>query len=184
MSNHSTTVSMGSSKVREITMCGLLTALVFIATRFINIRLPISINGGLIHLGNVALFMSAIVFGKKKGAVAGAFGMGLFDVLSGWMAWAPYTFAIRGVMGYIIGSFAHAKGRKGKNIIWNTIGIVISGIWMIAGYYAAEGLIYGNWIQPSTSIPGNVVQIVVGAVIGIPVAAALIKTGAANSFID
>ncbi len=44
----------------------LLIALVFIATKFINIRLPISINGGLVHLGTAMLFISAIVFGSKK----------------------------------------------------------------------------------------------------------------------
>ena len=35
----------------------------------------------------------------------------------------------------------------------------------IVGYYIAEGFIYGNWIAPVTSIPGNLVQIGVAAVI-------------------
>jgi uncharacterized membrane protein len=47
---------------------------------------------------------------------------------------------------------------------------------MIAGYYAAEGIIYGNWLTPVTSIPGNIAQLVVGAVIGLPGAAALKRT--------
>ena len=66
---------------KDIVLTGLLTAIVFSATMFINIRLPISINGGLIHMGNIALFLTAFLFGKKKGAIAGAFGMGLFDIL-------------------------------------------------------------------------------------------------------
>lgn len=56
-----------------------------VATCFINIRLPIG-QGGLIHLGNVPLFLIAILFGKKIGALAGAFGMGLFDLMGGWTA--------------------------------------------------------------------------------------------------
>ncbi|MDF2535296.1 MAG: transporter component, partial [Bacillales bacterium] len=87
----------------NITLNAILIALVLVATMFINIKLPISINGGLIHVGNVPLLIAAIVFNKKRGAIAGAFGMGLFDILSGWTAWAPYTFIIRGVMGYVIG---------------------------------------------------------------------------------
>lgn len=70
---------------------------------FINVRLPFMGSGGLIHLGNVPLFIAAMMYGRKTGAVAGAFGMGLFDLISGWTAWAPFTFVIVGTMGYVIG---------------------------------------------------------------------------------
>ena len=35
----------------------------------------------------------------------------------------------------------------------------------IAGYYIAEGIIYGNWITPVSSIPGNLLQVGVAAVV-------------------
>lgn len=44
---------------------------------------------------------------------------------------------------------------------------------MIIGYYITEGVLYGNWVSPVMSIPGNITQIVVGLVIGVPVAKAL-----------
>ena len=163
------------SKTKDLVLSALLIALVFITTQ-INFKLPISINGGLVHLGNTMLFMSAIVFGKKKGAIAGAFGMGLFDILSGWAAWAPFTFIIRGVMGYIIGYVANSNDRKGNSTTWNLIGIIIAGIIMIAGYYIAEIIITGNYIAPITSIPGNIIQIVFGALFGLPLVKALKKT--------
>ena len=53
------------SSVKTLAINGLSIALVFLATGFINIRLPIAANGGLIHLGNVPLFLAAIIFGKK-----------------------------------------------------------------------------------------------------------------------
>lgn len=161
------------TNTKDLVLTGLLTALVFIFTRFINIRLPISINGGLIHMGNVMLFVTAIVFGKRKAAISGAVGMGLFDILSGWALWAPFTFVVRGVMGYIIGMFAE-KG-EGKNVGLNLFGIVLGGIWMLLGYYLTEVILYGNWLTPFTSIYGNMIQIVIGAIIGIPVAMALIR---------
>ena len=37
------------------------------------------------------LSVVSILFGPKKGAVAGAIGMGLFDLISGWTLWAPFT---------------------------------------------------------------------------------------------
>lgn len=159
----------------DMVISAFLIALVFVATRFINIRLPISINGGLIHLGTGMLIISAIVFGGKKGAVAGAFGMAIFDVLSGWAAWAPFTFIIRGVMGYIMGRLCENKKSYGEVIARGTIGILIGGVWMVVGYYLTEVVLYGSWISPTTSIPGNIIQIVVGAVLGIPVALLLKK---------
>ncbi|WP_236905059.1 ECF transporter S component [Clostridium formicaceticum] len=165
-----------NSKTKDLVLTGLLVALVFVATRFINIRLPIQSNGGLIHLGNTMLFMIAIVFGSKKAAVAGAFGMGLFDVLSGWAVWAPFTFIIRGVMGYLIGTISQAGGKKGNSFTRNLIAITVGGIWMLLGYYIAEVILYGNWIVPFGSIPGDIVQVVLGAMIGLPMAAALKKS--------
>lgn len=176
MNSEMSVASQGNNKTKDLVLSGILISLVFIATKFINLRLPVSINGGLIHLGNTMLFMASIIFGKRKGAIAGAFGMGLFDVVSGWMAWAPFTFAIRGVMGYIIGSCAWGNGRKGNSFLWNLTGIIISGIWMIVGYYITEGVLYGNWITPATSIPGNIIQIVAGAILGLPLVTALKKT--------
>ena len=165
-------------QTKDLVISSLLIALVFVSTKFINIRLPISINGGLIHLGNVMLFISAIVFGKNKGAIAGAFGMGLFDILSGWILWAPFTFVIRGVMGYIIGHIA--SKRSGKSSIYNSIGILVASIWMIFGYYITEVILYGNLLTPMTSIPGNITQLAIGAIISIPASAALIKAGITN----
>lgn len=147
---------------KEIAISGLFTAMVFIATMFINIRLPISVNGGLIHFGNVILFTVAIAFGKRKGAVAGAFGMGLFDIVSGWAAWAPFTFVIRGIMGYLAGSISNSRGKDGRSFIFNLLAVIVSGIWMMAGYYIAEVILYGNWLTPATSIPGNIAQLTIG----------------------
>lgn len=162
MQNNNSSKKQSHITTKDIAISGLLVAMVFVATMFINIRLPISINGGLIHMGNVVLFLSAFIFGKKKGAIAGAFGMGLFDIVLGWTAWAPFTFIIRGVMGYMAGSISNYKGKDGNNFLFNLLAIILSGIWMIAGYYATEAILYGNWISPATSIPGNIMQLLIG----------------------
>ena len=119
--------------------------------------------------------IAAIVFGKRKGAIAGAFGMGLFDLLSEWAIWAPFTFVVRGVMGYIIGSIAWSGNKKGESIKTNIFAIIISGVWMIFGYYVTEMILYGNHAKAMLSIPGNITQIVIGLVIGVPIAKILRK---------
>lgn len=148
-------------QVRVLTITAVATALVYVFTAFINVRLPISINGGLIHLGNVPLFLFAIIFGKKTGAIAGGIGMGLFDLLSPYAVWAPFTLIIAGFMGWITGWITEKK----KGFPWYALAMGAACIIKIAGYYIAEGLIYGNWIAPVTSIPGNLVQIGVAFVI-------------------
>jgi uncharacterized membrane protein len=162
-----------SGAIKDMVITSLLVALVFAATSFIKIRLPISLNGGLIHMGNTMLFTASIVFGARKGAAAGAFGMGLFDLLSEWAAWTPFTFVVRGVMGYIIGKVAYSNNKMGQNWAYNLLGISIGAVWMLVGYYFTEVVLYGSWIQPMTSIPGNITQIVIGAVVALPLSAAL-----------
>lgn len=149
--------------VKELTVTGVSIALVFTATLTINIRLPIG-YGGLIHLGNVPLFLTAILYGRKTGAIAGAVGMGLFDLMGGWTPWAPATVLIVGLMGYVVGWIAERKDCFAAYVL----GIVLACIIKLVGYYIAEALIYGNWVQPVFSIPGNLMQIGVAAVVVLP----------------
>ena len=81
--NSTTITSTEITKTKAMVINALFIALTLVATMFINIRLPLMGNGGLIHLGNAPLFIAAFVYGKKTGAIAGAFGMGLFDLASG-----------------------------------------------------------------------------------------------------
>ena len=168
-------LSTSSDKTKDLILTSLLISLVFVATFFINIRLPIAANGGLVHLGSGMLFIVAILFGPKKGAMAGAFGMALFDILSGWTLWAPFTFITRGLQGYIVGKIAFSNGKNGQSIVYNFFAILVSIPFMLGGYYICERVLYGNWIIPFASIPGNLVQNSVGLVIAIPVCIALKK---------
>ena len=73
------TNTIEKSRTYYLVINALFIALTLVATWLINIRLPFMGSGGLIHLGNVPLFVAAMLFGRKTGAIAGAFGMGLFD---------------------------------------------------------------------------------------------------------
>lgn len=149
------------SHVKFMTITALAVALTYVFTAFVNVRLPIMANGGLIHLGNVPLFIFAIIFGKKTGAIAGGIGIGLFDLLSGWTAWAPFTLIIVGIMGYVVGLLTEKK----KGYGWTVAAMFLALVIKIVGYYIAEGFIYGNWLAPVTSIPGNIVQVVTAMII-------------------
>lgn len=173
--NHVKRHSKSSTQTFDLILTAMLIALIFVATLFLNIRLPIAANGGLVHLGTAMLFIASILFGPKKGAITGAIGMGLFDLISGWTLWAPFTFLTRGLQGYIVGKIAWSNGRQGNSITLNLIATIISVPFMIGGYYICERVLFGSWIIPVTSIPGNIVQNIVGICIAIPVCILLKK---------
>ncbi|MEH7883392.1 ECF transporter S component [Bacillus sp. JJ1609] len=155
-----------TTKTKTLVINALFIALTLAATMFINLRLPLMGNGGLIHLGNVPLFIAALVYGRKTGAIAGAFGMGLFDILSGWALWAPFTFVIVGAMGFTAGLISEKV--PGNRVVVNTLAVAVALLIKIVGYYFTEVILYGNWIQPFGSIPGNVMQVVIAGIIVIP----------------
>jgi uncharacterized membrane protein len=162
-----------TTKTKVLVINALFIALTVVATMFINIRLPIMGNGGLIHMGNIPLFIAAFVYGRKTGAIAGAFGMGLFDIISGWALWAPFTFVIVGAMGYVAGLMAEKM--PGKKVLVYSLAVVAALVIKIVGYYFTEVVLYGNWIQPFGSIPGNVMQVVIAGLIVIPLAGRMKK---------
>ncbi|MED1470100.1 ECF transporter S component [Bacillus salipaludis] len=168
------TYSKPGYKTFDLILTAMLIALVFLST-FLNIKLPIAANGGLVHLGTAMLFIAAILFGPKKAALAGAIGMALFDLAGGWALWAPITFVSRALQGFIVGKIAWSNGRNGNSLAFNLIGTIVSMPVMIAVYYIGEVILYGNWVAPVASIPGDVVQNVLGVLVALPVSAALKK---------
>lgn len=156
---------MRNTRILNVTLAAMFAALTFVFTMFVNVRLPIAANGGLIHLGNVPLFIGAILFGKRIGAFAGGVGMALFDLLSGWTLWAPFTFVIVGAMGYVVG----AVSEKRQKLYWYALSMAVACVIKVVGYYIAEWIIYGNFFAPLSSVPGNLVQVGAAMVIVLPI---------------
>ena len=106
------------SPAKQIALDAMFVALTLVFTAFVNIQVPsFGGAGGLIHLGNVPLFIAAMVYGKRTGALAGALGMGLFDILSGWAAWAPCTIITCGLMGFVVGLICYNKKGFGYKVV-------------------------------------------------------------------
>ena len=161
MSTKTAVQRSSSVQVKSLAITAVCLVLVYVFTAVVNIRLPFAPNGGLIHLGNVPLFVAAILFGKRTGMIAGGVGMALFDLFSGWTLWAPFTLIIVGCMGLVVGVVTE----KRKSFPFYLLALVLACAIKIGGYYLAEAVIYGNWVVPLTSIPGNLIQVGVAAII-------------------
>ena len=96
---------MQNTTTKEIVITGLSIAMVFVATMFINIRLPFG-QGGLIHLGNVPLFLVAIIFGLLTKYVYKNAGNNIYT-LSGYFYFATLAiYSIRGDLSYVLAGLA------------------------------------------------------------------------------
>jgi len=170
---------LSSIKTIDIVQISLMAAITFIATSVIHVPTFM----GVLHLGDSMVFLSAILFGRKKSAIASAVGMCLFDLISGYTLWAPFTFVIKGVMGYIAGTIAYRKDYNGNNLSNNIFAFVVAGIWMIVAYYLG-GTVILTFISKEFAfkqallislkdIPTNILQVVAGIVLALPLIASL-----------
>ncbi len=150
-------------QVAEIALAGVFTAIVFVFTMLIQVQI-IPAKGGMVHLGNVPLFFAAAFFGRKVGAVCGGLGMALCDLVTGWTIYAPLTFVVVGLMGFVFGWIVKKKPTI-LNLLFATAAVLAI---KVAGYYIYEIFLTGSFYTPALSIPGNVIQIITGAVIALP----------------
>ena len=145
----------------RIVLTAMFITLVTVAT-FINVPFP-GAAGGLVHLGTLVSLIIAIRFGKYYGLMAGGFGMAIFDILGGWLAWAPGTFVVRLLMGFVVGLVASDKERgQGRNILKNILAWLLGLIVMVSGYYFYEAIFLTTFTASLASIPGNLIQFAIG----------------------
>lgn len=171
--------NLQTKKIHDLTILGLLIALVAVATMMI--KVPVISTEGYIHLGDSMIFLSAIIFGKKKGAVAGGIGSAMADLLLGYTHWIIPTLIIKGIMGYVVGLISDGESEKLINIR-NSLALVVGGMWMVFGYFIAGGIMKGSFIVSATSIPANLIQVFGGALLFIPIGIALKKTKYFNQY--
>lgn len=168
--------TLNSVKVQDMVQIALMAAMTYVATAVINIPSGVIVKG-VVHLGDSMVFLAAILLGGRKAFLASAVGMCLFDLLSPYAIWAPFTFVIKGVMAYIAATIAYRSNYKGDNMLNNVLAFTLGGIWMIAAYYGA-GVILMHFttsvsfnqafILAAAEIPGNIAQVAVGMAIAIP----------------
>jgi uncharacterized membrane protein len=162
------------NNTKHLALGGLLIALVAVAT--MSIKIPMPATGGYIHPGDSIIYLVAILFGGKYALLAGGIGSALADVLSGYGQWALPTLIIKGIEGYIIAKIASRKLIYTKLRAKDIMAILIGALWMVGGYYIAEGIMVKSFVVPVANISWNLTQALGGAVIAVPLIFGLLKT--------
>ena len=90
--------------IKRITLAGLLTAVIFVATAYIHVPTGL----GYTHIGDGFIFLAAALLPKKYSIPTAALGAALADAACGMMIWAPATLVIKTL---IVLPFAACKGK-------------------------------------------------------------------------
>ena len=105
--------------IKKIAFAGLMAALCYAGYAFIP---PLPIPGLFditsctkIHFGNAFVVIGALFLGGPYGGLAGAIGLSLADIFTGYSASAPRTFICKLLIGLIVGLVAHKAASISKN---------------------------------------------------------------------
>ena len=152
-----------NTRTRKIVMASLLAALTCVATMIIKIPSPLK---GYLNLGDCIVLIAGWMLSPAYGFFAAGLGSALADVLSGYVAYVPATFVIKGLMALAaLRVFAMLHSRFG-NMPSRIISGIIAEIIMVLGYFLFEGCLYG--FGPSlVNIPANAVQGAAGIIVGV-----------------
>lgn len=94
--------------LRKLTLASMFAAMAFVCFAYLRIEIPM--GGGMtgkIYIGHAFIILSALLLGGKYGALTGAVGLTLADILAGYMTSAPPTFLSKLLIGLSASFFAH-----------------------------------------------------------------------------
>jgi len=149
-----------SPNPRTLAVMAVMTAIVLVLTSLVRVPTPAK---GYIHLGDAGVFFSAFAFGPWVGAVTGGLGTALADILGGFPQWAIFSLLIHGLQGWVAGWVA----RRWTGIGGLILAAVVGGVIVVGGYLLA-GIVLSGVGAALAEIPLNVLQVAVGAVVGMP----------------
>ena len=164
------------SSVFRLIAAAIFAALVFVVTSQIP-PIPIPATSGYFNIGETTIYIAALVFGSLVGALSGGIGSALSDAFLGYGLFAPGTFLIKGGEGLIVGFLnTHLRRRISNLTLCATISVVIGGLEMVAGYFLYEKFMIGYPLAVALAeVPFNVVQMLIGLIVAVPVMHAVFR---------
>ncbi len=144
----------------RLALCGMMAALIFVATYFIKIPMPMTY--GYVHLGDGFILLAASMLGWAA-VPAAAVGSMLADLMGGYAMYLLPTFLIKGAVAAVA-----VLALKSRYEWLKVLGLIAAEAVMVGGYFVTEWLILGYGLAAATgSLLGNAMQGLSGVVIGL-----------------
>ncbi len=153
---------MKNRKLKLTIISALFAALVCVATMVVKIPTPLN---GYINLGDCVILVAAFTLPCGYGFLAAGIGSCLADILSGYTAYAPATFVIKGFMVLVVCLVTKLLKVNKPNFV-KVVSGVLAELTMVLGYYIFEGFMYG-FVPSLANIPMNLIQGVAGLVLAV-----------------
>lgn len=135
-------MNRSSNAIYRTAAIGALTAMVF-AANFLSI--PIG-DITRIHFGNVFCVLSGLLLGPIPGGLCAGLGGFFYDLFNPlYAAEAPITFAMKFVLGAVVGVIAHSGKSYGQNHVKNIVGAIAGSLSYVA-IYLLKNFIYEYYL--------------------------------------
>ena len=114
---------MTKEQVHKLTLAGLFAAMAFACFSYLRIEIPMGMGlTGKIYVGHAFIMVSALLLGAKYGALSGAVGLFLADVLAGYTTSAPPTFLAKFLLGWAVAEagkhLLNASATLGRGVLF------------------------------------------------------------------
>lgn len=96
-----------SDNIKKLALAALFAALSYIGFQVFRFDIPVGTEKTAFHLGNTFVALGALFIGGAMGGAAGAVGLTIADLTSGYATSAPKTFILKLFIGLIVGFIAH-----------------------------------------------------------------------------
>lgn len=146
-----------------IAMSAVFAAATTIGTMFVAI--PVSI--GFLNFGEIVIYTAAFLFGGIVGGLAGGVGAAAADVFLGFAMFAPITFVVKGLEGFVVGQLSGASPRS------KAIAVAAGAPFRIVGYFLRVAYFEGIPAAVAQELPIDILQAVVGFAVAYPITHAL-----------
>ena len=162
--------------VRQSAFIGIMAALVYVTSAYLQIQIPTAIGSTRLHMGNVMCLLSGLLLGGFQGGLAAGFGSVIFDLTNpAYIASAPFTFIFKFLMAFVCGVITHKTGKEAqwKTILAAIIGAVTYVILYLGKTFIEDYLVMGIplntvWLTVTQKGLVSTVNGIIAAVVSVP----------------
>lgn len=155
---------MKDKTIRKLVLSAMFAALSCAATMVIQI--PIAT--GYLNFGDGLCLLAGWILGPWYGFAAAGLGSALADLLAGYGAYVPATFAIKGLVALLAALLLRLVWKEGMPAVWQlALSALPAEAAMVLGYFSFETLVLGEAAAAAAAVPNNLLQAAAGIVLAV-----------------